>query len=50
MKVAAFNGSPRETGNTGILLRYVLKELEAEGIETSLTQVGGRPHRPVELR
>ncbi len=42
MKVAAFNGSPRETGNTGILLRYVLRELEAEGIETSLTQVGGR--------
>jgi len=42
MKVVAFNGSPREDGNTGILLRYVLRELEAEGIETELVQVGGR--------
>jgi multimeric flavodoxin WrbA len=42
MMVAAFNGSPREDGNTSILLRYVLAELEAEGIETELMQVGGR--------
>ena len=42
MKVVAFNGSPREDGNTGILLRYVLRELEAEGIATELVQVGGR--------
>jgi multimeric flavodoxin WrbA len=41
MKVAAFNGSPRPKGNTSILLRVVLKELEQEGIETELTQVGG---------
>ena len=42
MKVVAFNGSPREDGNTSILLRYVMAELEAEGIETELVQVGGR--------
>jgi multimeric flavodoxin WrbA len=42
MKIVAFNGSPREDGNTGILLRYVLRELEAEGIGTELVQVGGR--------
>jgi multimeric flavodoxin WrbA len=40
MKVAAFNGSPRPKGNTSILLRTVLGELEKEGIETELTQVG----------
>ena len=42
MKVVAFNGSPREDGNTAILLRYVLAELEQEGIETELVQIGGR--------
>ncbi len=42
MKVVAFNGSPREDGNTSILLRIVLSELEAEGIETEFVQVGGR--------
>ncbi len=42
MKVVAFNGSPRADGNTSILLRYVLREIEAEGIATELVQVGGR--------
>lgn len=42
MKVVAFNGSPKEQGNTSILLRYVLAELGQEGIETELVQVGGR--------
>ncbi len=42
MKVVAFNGSPREDGNTSILLGYVLREIEAEGIETELVQIGGR--------
>jgi len=42
MKVVAFNGSPREDGNTSILLNCVLKEISAEGIETELVQVGGR--------
>ena len=39
MKVVAFNGSSRKNGNTAILLRRVLAELEAEGIETELVQL-----------
>jgi multimeric flavodoxin WrbA len=42
MKVVAFSGSPRKEGNTAILLRRVLAELEAEGIETELVQLSGR--------
>lgn len=42
MKVVAFNGSPREDGNTSILLKRVLDELEKEGVETELVQLGGR--------
>jgi len=40
-KVVAVNGSARKDGNTAILLRTVLKELEAEGIETELIQLSG---------
>jgi len=42
MKVIAFNGSARKDGNTAILLRYVLRELEREGIETEMIQLSGR--------
>jgi multimeric flavodoxin WrbA len=42
MKVVAFNGSPRKDGNTGILLAYALRELEAEGIETEMVQLSGK--------
>jgi len=42
LKVVAFNGSPRKDGNTAILIRRVLKELEAEGIETEFIQLGGQ--------
>jgi multimeric flavodoxin WrbA len=42
MKVVAFNSSPRRDGNTAILLRHVLSELEAEGIETELVQLAGK--------
>jgi len=42
MKVVAFNGSPRADGNTDILIKKVLKELETEGIETELIQLGGQ--------
>jgi multimeric flavodoxin WrbA len=45
MKAVAFNGSPRKHGNTSILIRSVLAELEAEGIETELVQIGGQPIR-----
>lgn len=41
MKVVAFNGSARKGGNTAILLRYVLCELEKEGIETELVELSG---------
>ena len=42
MKVVAFNGSPRKEGNTYQSLKVVLKELEEEGIDTELIQVGGK--------
>ena len=42
MKVVAFNGSARKDGNTAVLLRRVLKVLEAEGIETELIQLAGK--------
>ncbi|NLW08968.1 MAG: flavodoxin family protein [Firmicutes bacterium] len=45
MKVVAFNGSPRKNGNTAFLLRQVMEELEKEGIQTELVQVGGQPVR-----
>ena len=40
-KVVALNGSARKGGNTAILLRYVLKELENGGIETELMELSG---------
>lgn len=42
MKVVAFNGSPRKEGNTYLLLKMVCDELEKEGIETEIIQVGDR--------
>ena len=41
MKVTAFNGSARKDGNTAILIKYVFRELEREGIETELVQLAG---------
>ena len=41
-KVLAINGSPRKDGNTSILIRYILRELENEGIETETVHLGGR--------
>ncbi len=43
MKLVAFNCSPRKEGNTAILLRKALESAAAEGVETELVQVGGRP-------
>jgi multimeric flavodoxin WrbA len=45
MKVVAFNGSPRENGNTTILLNTALEEVRNEGIETELVQLGKKPIR-----
>ena len=41
MKVLAVNGSARKDGNTALLVRRVLAEVEAEGIETELVQLAG---------
>lgn len=41
LTVVAFDGSARKNGNTSILLRYVLQELEKEGITTELIQMSG---------
>lgn len=40
MKVVAFNGSPRKEGNTEQCLKIVEKELNAQGIELEIIQVG----------
>ncbi|MCR4435227.1 MAG: flavodoxin family protein [Clostridiales bacterium] len=42
MKVIAINGSPRANGNTYQGLKIVLEELQKEGIDTELLQLGGR--------
>ncbi|ABB13827.1 flavodoxin family protein [Carboxydothermus hydrogenoformans] len=42
MKVVAFNGSPRANGNTYQALKLVLAELEKEGIEGEIIQVGDK--------
>ncbi|MGE5808693.1 MAG: flavodoxin family protein [Nitrospirota bacterium] len=43
MKVIAFNGSARKEGNTAVLLNLVLDELKAEGIETEMYSLAGKP-------
>ena len=46
MKAIAINGSPRNGGNTEMLLKKVLETLSAAGWETELVQVGGTGIRP----
>lgn len=45
MYALAINGSPRQGGNTEILLKNVLSPLEEAGWETGFVQVGGQPVR-----
>lgn len=45
MKALAINGSPRAGGNTEILLKEVLKPLEAAGWDTEILQIGGKAVR-----
>lgn len=45
MKVLAFNGSPRINGNTRATINIVAKELEAEGIEVEVIDVGSKKIR-----
>jgi multimeric flavodoxin WrbA len=42
MKVVAISSSPRRDGNTAILLRHVLAELDGAGVETELVQLAGK--------
>ena len=41
MKAIAINGSPRANGNTALMLRRVLGQLENAGMETEFIQAGG---------
>jgi len=43
VKVVAFNGSARREGNTALLLSTVLAELAAEGIDTEIYHLAGKP-------
>jgi multimeric flavodoxin WrbA len=45
MYALAINGSPRKGGNTELLLKEVLGELDKSGWETELAKVGGTPIR-----
>ncbi|MSN27353.1 MAG: flavodoxin family protein [Geobacter sp.] len=45
MKVLAFNGSPNSEGNTWHAIKMVTAELENEGIETEIVQVGNKAVR-----
>lgn len=43
MKVLAINGSPHEKGCTYTAIRLVADELEKQGIETEIVQLGNQP-------
>lgn len=43
MKVVGINGSARKDGNTAAMLKHAMAELNAEGIETELIQLGPKP-------
>ena len=43
MKVVAFNGSPRQKGNTAILIEELFKILKQDNIETEMIQLGNKP-------
>ena len=40
MKVIAINGSPREDGNTALMIQKILDVLKEEGVETQFIQLG----------
>lgn len=46
MKVIAFNGSPRKNGNTSLLIKTVLEEIEKEGIKSETIRIGGKKINP----
>lgn len=46
MKVLAINSSARKDGNTAILLKTVMEELNSQGIETEMIQLAGEVLEP----
>ena len=42
MKVLAINGSSRKNGNTSTILNIVLEEINKQGIETELLEIGNQ--------
>jgi multimeric flavodoxin WrbA len=46
MKVIGFSGSARKDGNTAIIMRIVLEELQKQGIDTELIQFAGQTIQP----
>ena len=46
MKAIGIVGSPRKNGNTEIITKYILKEIEEEGIESELIRLAGLDIRP----
>jgi len=42
MKVTAINGSPRISSNTGAAIEIIFRELQKEGIETELLNIGSK--------
>lgn len=42
MKIVAINGSPRSNGNTALALKTALSEMEKQGIETEILEVGNK--------
>lgn len=45
MKVLMLNGSPKASGNTGRALEEIGRQLEKEGVEYEIFQLGGAPVR-----
>ena len=45
MKVLLVNGSPKANGNTARALAEVAEQLNAEGIDTEVFQLGAKPIR-----
>lgn len=46
MKVLGISGSPRQGGNTELLVQTALKELQSEGFETEFVSLAGLPILP----
>ena len=45
MKVLMLNGSPKANGNTNRALEEIGRQLEKEGVDYEIFQIGGEPLR-----